>query len=335
MKVCVFSSKQYDQQFLSPAMHAAKHNPVFLETRLTPHTASLAARFDAVCVFVNDTLGRSTLERLHNMGIRLIALRCAGFNNVDVDAARKLEMGVARVPAYSPHAVAEHTVAMILAVTRRLYKAYNRVREGNFSLEGLLGFDLYGKKVGIVGTGQIGAVTARIFHGFGCRVLAFDPYENEELSALGVRYVPLDRLAAESAIIALHCPLTRDTHHLINEAFLAKTAEGVTIVNTGRGALVDTAALIAGLKSGRVGAVALDVYEEETDLFFEDLSSQVIQDDVFARLLTFPNVLITGHQGFFTKEALEAIARKTAENITAFAQKDVRDDDPAFVVRPW
>ncbi len=334
MKVCVFSSKRYDERFLKPALRRAKHNPVFFETRLTPQTANLAQRFDAVCGFVNDSFGGATLERLHKQGIRLIVLRCAGFNNVDLEAARNLNIAVARVPTYSPHAVAEHTVGLILAVTRRLHKAYNRVRDGNFSLEGLLGFDLFEKTVGIVGTGQIGAVAARILLGFGCRVLAFDPYPNEELEEMGVIYCAVDRLASESAVITLHCPLTRETHHLVDEEFLAKTAEGVTIVNTGRGALVDTGALIGGLKSGRIGAVALDVYEEETDLFFEDLSAQVIQDDVFARLLTFPNVLITGHQGFFTKEALEAIARQTANNLTNFEDGAVSDDDPAFVLGP-
>ena len=334
MKVCVFSSKPYDERFLKPAFRDKRHNPVFFEPRLTPLTVNLASKFDAVCAFVNDELHGTTLERLHKLGIRIVALRCAGFNNVDVETARRIGMAVARVPAYSPHAVAEHTVGLILAVNRRLYKAYNRVRDLNFTLDGLLGFDLYEKTVGVVGTGRIGAVTARILLGFGCRVIAFDPYENEELLALGVEYVSLERLARESAIITLHCPLTPETRHLVDEEFIENTADGVTIVNTGRGALVDTTALVGGLKSRRIGAVALDVYEEETELFYEDLSSEVIQDDVFARLLTFPNVFITGHQGFFTKEALQAIARKTAENLTAFEAGEVVDGDDGFVVTP-
>ena len=333
MKVCVFSSKPYDQRFLEPALREAQHHPVFFETRLTARTAGLAERFDATCVFVNDELKASTLERLHKLGIRLVALRCAGFNNVDIETAKKLGMAVARVPAYSPHAVAEHTVGLLLALTRRLHKAYNRVRDGNFTLEGLLGFDLYGKTVGIVGTGQIGAITARILLGFGCRVIAFDPYENEGLKAAGVEYVSIDHLARESEIVSLHCPLTPQTHHLVDKDFLDKTTDGVTIVNTSRGALVDTGALVAGLKSHRIGAVALDVYEEETDIFFEDLSSQVIQDDLFARLLTFPNVLITGHQGFFTREALAAIASKTADNLTAFEERRMAENN-AFVCHP-
>ena len=248
----------------------------------------------------------------------LVALRCAGFNNVDLHAARRLGLTVARVPAYSPEAVAEHTVAMILALNRGIHRAHARVREGNFALDGLLGFDLRGKAVGIVGTGRIGAAVARIMAGFGCRLLAHDPAPNPECEALGARYVAMAELLAESDVITLHCPLTPDTRHLIDAEALRKVKRGVMLVNTSRGAILDTRAAIGGLKDGTIGRLGLDVYEEEGDLFFEDLSDQVIRDDVFARLLTFPNVLVTGHQAFFTAEALTAIAETTVANITAF-----------------
>ncbi|MES2571525.1 MAG: 2-hydroxyacid dehydrogenase, partial [Verrucomicrobiota bacterium] len=255
-------------------------------------------------------------------GVRLIALRCAGFNNVDLAAAKKHGLTVVRVPAYSPYAVAEHAVALILALNRKIYRAYNRVREGNFSLDGLLGFDLHGRTVGLIGTGKIGAVFARIMSGFGCRLLAFDPFENKECLELGVRYEPFETLLAQSDIISLHCPLTPQNHHLINGAAMERMKNGVMLINTSRGALIDTADVIEALKNGRVGALGLDVYEEENELFFEDLSGHVLQDDVFTRLLTFPNVLITGHQAFFTQEALEGIATTTIGNITAFEKGD-------------
>ena len=256
------------------------------------------------------------LETLAGFGIRLIALRSAGFNHVDLKAAKRLGMTVVRVPAYSPHAVAEHTVALMLALNRKIPRAVARVREGNFSLEGLLGFDLRGKTVGVVGAGKIGRVVAKILLGFECCVLAFDPQGDDELKAAGVSFVDMPELLAESQVVTLHCPLNDRTRHLIDADAVAAMREGVMLINTGRGALVDTKALIGGLKSGRIGSVGLDVYEEESDLFFEDHSGDILTDDVFARLLTFPNVIVTGHQGFFTREALTAIAETTLQNVT-------------------
>lgn len=318
MQVAVFSTKPYDQQFFQEANTHHRHNIAYFEPRLTPHTAKLASGFEAVCVFVNDQLNRDVLNTLAEGGTRLIALRCAGFNNVDFAAVDDLNMTVVRVPAYSPHAVAEHTLGLMLALNRRIHRAYNRVRENNFALDGLLGFDLNGKTVGIIGTGQIGRVVARILHGFGCDLLAYDPYPNAELDALGVQYTDLPDLLAASDIITLHCPLTPTTHHLINARTITQMKNGVMLVNTSRGALLDTQAVIDALKSGHVGSLALDVYEEEADLFFEDLSGEVVQDDVFMRLLTFPNVLITAHQAFFTQEALTEIAETTLRNISDF-----------------
>ena len=315
MRVAVFSTKPYDERFLAAA-NEGRHHLSFLEPRLTLATAPLARGHDAVCAFVNDDLRQPVLEVLHAGGTRLIALRSAGFNHADLRAAAALGMSVARVPTYSPHAVAEHALALILALNRKTHRAYNRVREGNFALDGLLGFDLAGKTVGVVGTGKIGAVFAGIMSGFGCELLAHDPYPNEELT--GVRYVPLAQLLAASDIISLHCPLSPETHHLIGEDALRRMKKGAMLINTSRGALVDAQAVIRALKAGRLGYLGLDVYEEEADLFFEDFSGRVIQDDVFSRLLTFPNVLITGHQAFFTEEALRNIAATTVGNLSAF-----------------
>jgi D-lactate dehydrogenase len=318
MKVAVFSSKPYDRQFLEAANDPYGHELHFLEPRLTADTASLAAGYPAICAFVNDQLDAKVLELLNRSGTRLVALRSAGFNHVDLAAAEDYGIKVVRVPAYSPYAVAEHTVGLILALTRKIHRAYNRVREGNFALDGLLGFDLHGRTIGIIGTGQIGAVVARIMHGFGCQVLAYDPYPNPDLEGSGLQYVPLEQLLAQSDIVSLHCPLTPDTYHLINSQSLRQMKHGAMLINTSRGALLDTAAIILALKSGKVRYLGLDVYEEEEDLFFEDLSDRVLQDDVFARLLTFPNVIITGHQAFFTRNALQAIAETTLGNISAF-----------------
>jgi D-lactate dehydrogenase len=317
MRVAVFSTKPYDRNFLDAA-NAGAHELIWLDARLTVDTARLAEGADAVCLFVNDKASGPVLADLKRRGVRLIALRSAGFNNVDLAAARDLGLHIARVPEYSPRAVAEHAVALILALNRKTHRAYARVREGNFALDGLLGFDLHGRTVGIVGTGKIGIAFARIMAGFGCRLLAHDPYPSAEAEALGVRYAPLDTLLAEADIVSLHCPLTPETHHLIDESALARMRPGIMLINTSRGAVIDARAAIEGLKSGTIGSLGLDVYEEEADLFFENLSGTVIQDDVFARLLTFPNVLITGHQGFFTVEALTAIAETTIANITAF-----------------
>lgn len=318
MLVSVFSTKPYDRTFLKEANVGTVHRFSFHEPRLTADTAPLASDADAVCIFVNDVADADTLAILAGQGVRLIALRCAGFNNVDLVTARDLGITVARVPAYSPHAVAEHTFALILALNRKVHRAYNRVREGNFALDGLLGFDLKDKTIGVVGTGRIGAVMVRIATGFGCRVLAHDPFPNDACVALGARYVPLDHLFAEGDVVTLHCPLTPDTHHLVGSDLLACARKRLMLINTGRGALVDTRAVIQALKSGALGSLGIDVYEEEADLFFEDLSNRVLTDDVFARLLTFPNVLITGHQAFFTSEALSGIAGATIANISEF-----------------
>jgi D-lactate dehydrogenase len=290
MRVAVFSAKPYDVESLSTANELVGHDLVFLDARLSPTTAPLAEGAEAVCAFVNDDLSGGVLERLHGSGVRLVALRSAGFNHVDLTAATGLGLTVARVPGYSPHAVAEHAAGLVLALNRKLHRAYNRVRENNFALTGLLGFDLHGRTVGVVGTGQIGAVFTQIMLGFGCRVLAHDPAPDEACRRRGVEYVDLPTLFAQSQILSLHCPLTPQTHHLLDAAAVDQLRDGVMVINTSRGALVDTAAVIDGLKRGKIGYLGLDVYEEEADLFFEDLSDQVVGDDVFARLLTFPNV---------------------------------------------
>ncbi|MBL8829833.1 MAG: 2-hydroxyacid dehydrogenase [Planctomycetaceae bacterium] len=315
MRVAIFSTKPYDQQFFTTANERHSFELTFFEPRLTIETVGLAADFEAVCAFVNDRLDAPLLERLARHGTRLIALRCAGFNNVDLAAAERLGIRVVRVPAYSPHAVAEHTVGLILTLNRKLHRAYSRVREGNFSLQGLLGFDLFERTVGIVGTGQIGAVVANILHGFGCRLLGFDPFPNPACASIGVKYVALDELLAQSDIITLNCPLTPATRHLINAESIAKMKPGVMLINTSRGAVVDTPATIDALKSGQIGYLGIDVYEEESAYFFEDFSQDGIDDDVLARLLTFPNVIVTGHQAFFTSDALKCIAETTLQNI--------------------
>ncbi len=320
MRVTVFSSKPHDRQFLDMANAEGRHSLTYLEPRLSLETASLAAGAEVVCVFVNDNVDAAVIGKLGELGVRLLALRSAGYNHVDLAAAAAANIAIGRVPAYSPQAVAEHTVALMLTLNRKTHRAYNRVREGNFALEGLLGFDFNGKTVGIVGTGLIGESVARIMTGFGCRVIAFDPYPNPRCEALGVRYVDIGTLLAQSDIISLHCPLTPDTYHLIDDRALNGMKRGAMLINTSRGAVIDTRAAIRGLKDGRIGSLGIDVYEEEADLFFEDLSNRIIPDDVFARLLTFPNVLVTGHQAFFTEEALGEIARTTIANITAFAE---------------
>ncbi len=321
VEIAVFSTKNYDRVFFERANEQHGFRFHFFDARLVEDTAPLASGMPIVCPFVNDNVDEPVLEKLAAGGTRHIALRSAGFNHVDLKAAERLGLTVSHVPAYSPHAVAEHTVALMLSLSRQIHRAFARVREGNFSLEGLLGFDFRGKTVGIIGTGKIGQCVADIMLGFGCKVLAFDVYPNDACREKGVDYVAMDRLFAESDIITLHCPLTDETHHLINEDTLSRMKDGVMIINTGRGALVDTKAVIDGLKEGKIGQLGLDVYEEEAGLFFEDRSRNIITDDVFARLLTFPNVLITGHQGFFTREALTAIAETTLENIAAFERE--------------
>ncbi|HEV7290205.1 2-hydroxyacid dehydrogenase [Sphingomonas sp.] len=317
MRVTIFGTKGYDRRFLSEANAAHGHELVFLEPRLELTTAPLAKGSRAVCVFVNDRVDADVLAALAEAGVRLVALRCAGFNNVDLPAAARLGVDVVRVPAYSPHAVAEFTIGLLLAVDRQIPRAWARVRENNFALDGLIGRNLHGRTVGVIGTGQIGALVARTLKaGFGCDVLASDPVVDPALEAIGVRYVAREALLAEAEVVTLHCPLTPDTRHLIDAAAIDRARDGLVIVNTSRGALIDTAALIAGLKSRKIGAVALDVYEQEADLFFEDLSNEIVDDDVFQRLLTFPNVLVTGHQAFLTEEALAAIAETTLSSIS-------------------
>ncbi|MFQ5640364.1 MAG: 2-hydroxyacid dehydrogenase [bacterium] len=318
MRVAVFNTKSYDHEFLAAANQNFQHELVFFEPRLSKETTPLAKDFPAVCIFVNDVADAEVIRELADGGVRLIALRCAGFNNVDLKEARRCGLTVVRVPAYSPHAVAEHTVALLLALNRKINRAYARVREGNFALDGLLGFELHGKTVGIIGTGKIGKVVAGIMKGFGCELLAYDPKRNPECEELGARYVSLNELFARSDIITLHCPLLPATHHLIDAGAVAKMKPAVVLINTSRGALIDTQAVIRGLKSSKIGYLGLDVYEEEADLFFEDLSSKVIQDDIFARLLTFPNVVITGHQAYFTRNALQEISESTLTNISEF-----------------
>lgn len=325
MKLAFFSTKPYDRRFFEAANLSGAHDLAFFEAKLTVHTAKLADGFDGVCVFVNDPLDQGVLEKLAAQGCKLILLRCAGFNNVDLDAADRLGLTVCRVPVYSPYAVAEHTVALILTLNRKVHKAYNRVRDGNFAIDGLIGFDLHDKAVGIVGTGRIGQIMAKICTGFGCEVLASDLNPSPECEALGVTYLPFDELAARSDIVSLMCPLTPQTHHMISAESVAKMKPGVMLVNTSRGGLIDAKAVINGLKTGQIGSVALDVYEEEGDVFFEDLSDQVLQDDVLARLLSFPNVLITSHQAFFTQEAMQEIARTTLTNATGYAKGEIDD----------
>jgi len=318
MRIAFFDSHQYDRAAFTAANRAFAHELVFFDTRLTPATAQLASGFTAVCAFVNDDLSRATLQVLKDQEVRIIALRCAGFNNVDRAAAKELNLSVVRVPDYSPHAVAEHALALILTLNRKTHRAFNRVREGNFSLEGLVGFDLHGKTVGVIGTGKIGSVFAKIMLAVGAKVLAYDLQQNSELAAAGVHYTELSELLQSSDIVSLHVPLNSATRHMINSDTLALTKPGVMLINTGRGALIDTRALIQYLKSGHIGSAGLDVYEEEEGVFFSDHSGEILQDDQLARLMTFPNVLITSHQAFLTHEALQNIATTTLQSLSDF-----------------
>jgi len=321
MKLAVFSTKQYTRYFMDEANKHYKHSITYFEPRLNEETVGLAAGYEAICPFVNDTLNAQVLDKLAENGTKLIALRSAGFNNVDVERAIDNGMTIARVPAYSPNSVAEHTIALIMTLNRKVCRAFTRVREGNFALDGLLGFDVFTKTVGIVGTGKIGSLVAKIMLGFGCEVIAYDLNVNQELADMGVQYESMEDLFARSDIITLHCPLTRNTYHMINPDTLARMKDGVMLINTSRGAIIDTSAVIESLKSGKLGYLGLDVYEEEENLFFEDLSNQVIQDDVFARLLWFPNVIITGHLAFFTINALRNISETTLENVSCYERR--------------
>ncbi|GAA5523884.1 D-lactate dehydrogenase [Microbulbifer aestuariivivens] len=318
MKIAIFNAHDYDKRYLDRYNRQHHHELVYVDTHLDENTLVLAADAEAVCIFVNDPAPASLLKRMHHQGVRMLALRSAGFNHVDIAAANDLGIVVANVPGYSPYAVAEHAVGLILTLVRRLVRAQARIHEGNFSLDGLMGYDLHGKTVGVVGTGKIGAVFARIMRGFGCELLGYDPKENEECRKLGMRYVSFESLCRNSDIISLHCPLLPETRHLINEQAIAEMRDRVCLINTSRGGVIDTSAIIRGLKSGKIGYLGLDVYEEEENLFFEDHSDSVIGDDVFARLLTFNNVMVTGHQAFFTHEAITNIARTTLENVTEF-----------------
>ena len=317
MKIAFFDAKPYDKP--SFEKYGGEYGVTFkyFETKLTEDTVDLASGFDGVCVFVNDVVNGKVIDRLHGLGVKVIALRCAGFNNVDLKRA-KGKLRVVRVPAYSPYAVAEHTMALLLTSIRRIHKAYNRTRDFNFSLSGMTGFDLYGKTVGVIGTGKIGKVFIDICRGFGMHVLAYDKFPSAELEKdKKARYVALDELFEKSDIISLHCPLTEETYHIIDEKSLQKCKRGVVLLNTSRGALVDAEALLAGIKARQVGAACLDVYEEESDVFFEDFSGHIMEDDVLARLLSMPNVIVTSHQAFLTEEALSNIAETTAKNIAA------------------
>ncbi|KOS07597.1 2-hydroxyacid dehydrogenase [Flavobacterium akiainvivens] len=317
MNIAVFSTYSYDEEFLT--QHNTGHNLTFFKLPLNLQTANLVQGFTAVCVFVNDTVNAEVLSAIKQHGVRLIVLRCAGFNNVDIKAADALGIPVLRVPAYSPEAVAEHTVALMLTLNRKTHKAYNRVREGNFSLERLLGFNLHNRKVGIIGTGNIGKAVCNILNGFGCNIYAYDVYPDAALEALGVTYAPLEDVLRDADVVSLHCPLMEGTRHLINAETLKLFKPGAMLINTSRGGLINTPDVIEALKDRQLGYLGLDVYEQEGSLFFQDLSEDVIQDDLIMRLISFPNVLITSHQGFFTREALEQIATTTFANVDAFA----------------
>lgn len=331
-KVAFFSTQAYDKVFFEKYNVDFGYELDFFDTQLNEQTAKLISSTEVVCVFVNDVVNESVIKQLAERKVRIIALRCAGFNNVDLEAAKKYNLKVCRVPAYSPEAVAEHAMAMILTLNRKTHKAYNRVREQNFSLNGLLGFDLHGKTVGIIGTGNIGKAFARIVKGFGCRVLAFDLVPNEELVDLGVNYVSLETIFKESNIISLHCPLNDTTKYIINEKSLSLMQDNVMLINTSRGALIQTLDVIHALKRGKVGYLGIDVYEQEEKLFFKDHSEDIIEDDQIQRLTSFPNVLVTAHQAFFTNEALSQIAIITLSNIEALLAKKEIDNKAALLV---
>ena len=321
MKIAVFSAQPYDRQFLDAANAAEGHELYYFEAALGPESVALAAGYEAVCIFVNDVANAGVLEALKAGGTGLVALRCTGFNNVDLAAAARIGIKVVRVVSYSPNSVAEHAVALLLAVNRKVHRAYNRTRDSNFALDGLMGFDLYGKTAAVVGTGKIGRVFARIMVGFGCNVIGYDPFPSEEFEALGARYVGAGEIGANADIISLHCPLSPENHHIVNAERLARLKRGALLVNTSRGGLVDTEAAIESLKSGQLGGLALDVYEQEGGLFFRDLSSTIVTDDVLQRLVAFPNVIVTGHQAFFTREAIGTISETTLRSASEFEKK--------------
>ncbi|MDP3560886.1 MAG: 2-hydroxyacid dehydrogenase [Legionellaceae bacterium] len=321
MKISFFSTQQYERPFFDQGNKSHHHDIAYFDFHLNSDSIAAVAPTDVVCCFVNDSINAKVIDGLYERGVQLIALRSAGYNHVDYDYAQKKGISVCRVPSYSPQAVAEHAVALILCLNRKIHHAHNRVREGNFSLNGLMGFNLYQKAVGIIGTGQIGSALATILHGFGCRILACDPEKNQHCVELGVHYVSLNKLLETADIVSLNCPLNDKTYHMINRHTLDTMKQGAMLINTGRGKLLDTKAVIDGLKSKKLGYLGIDVYEEEEPIFFENHSNEIINDDVFCRLQTFPNVLITGHQGFFTQEAVKNIATTTLENISNFEKK--------------
>ncbi len=331
MKIAVFSTKPYDKEFLDRYNTGSQHELVYFESSLSLKAIKLAEGFNAVCVFVNDQLTGEVIDALSALNIQLIVLRCAGFNNVDIESATRNHITVLRVPAYSPNAVAEHAVALILALNRKTHKAYNRVREGNFSIERLAGFDVAGKTTGVIGTGKIGATFAKIMLGFGCNVIAYDVYPNEDLVSKGVEFVSLDEVFRRSDILSLHCPLTPETYQIINRNTLKNMKKGSMLINTSRGKLVDTEAVIVALKEGRLGYLGIDVYEQEEKLFFKDLSEIVITDDKILRLMTFPNVLITAHQAYFTENALSQIALTTLTNISDFEEGTINPQNEVTI----
>ena len=327
MEVAIYSSTPYEREYLDEANKIEKHKLRYHDMSLDMDTVELAAGYGAVCIFVNDKADAEVLEALHKGGTRLVALRCTGFNNVDLAAAAKLGIRVVRVVNYSPNSVAEHAVALLLAINRKVHRAYNRTRDSNFSLDGLIGFDLYGKTVAVVGTGKIGCVFAKIMQGFGCNVIGYDPYPSKQFEALGLHYATPGEIGERADIVALFCPLTPQTHHIINSESLRRAKRGALLVNTSRGALIDTEAVIEALKTGQLGGLAIDVYEQEADLFFRDLSSEIITDDIFQRLVSFPNVIVTGHQAYLTREALTTICETTLQSITAFEKNQPLENE--------
>lgn len=327
MKIAFFSTKSYDRESFTLHSTDYNHQLSFFDVSLDHRTVNLAEGHQAICSFVNDPIDEFILRKLDHFGVKLIALRCAGYNQVDLLAAQKLGIKIVRVPAYSPEAVAEHAIALLLTCVRKTHKAYNRVRENNFSLEGLTGFNIHGKKIGVIGTGAIGKAFCRIAKGFGAEILAYDLLESEEMKAIGVTYLPLEQVFAQSQIISLHCPLTPQTRHMINSDTLGLMQKGVTLINTSRGALIDTKSVIKALKSRKIGFLGIDVYEQEEHIFFKNLSEEILDDEMISRLMTFPNVLISGHQAFLTHEALEQIATTTLKNVAAFEQGDILQNE--------
>lgn len=330
MKVAFFSTKSYDREYFNLHNGEGKHELTFFEVSLNPDTIELTHGYEAICVFVNDKVDEQAIEKLSENGVKIIALRCAGYNNVDLKAARDKDIKVVRVPAYSPEAVAEHAVALIMTLNRKIHKAFNRVREGNFSIEKLTGFNLHNKTIGVIGTGKIGVAFCNIMLGFGCKIIAYDLYESDSLKEKGVLYASMDELLEKSDIISLHCPLTPQTKHVLNREAFFKMKEGVMIINTSRGALIKTSDAIEALKKRKIGYLGIDVYEEEEKLFFRDLSEYLIQDEILLRLIGFPNVLITAHQGFLTQEALTQISTTTLNNISSFEEGEPLENEVNF-----